>query len=230
MEDLPIIQRRIVKRCLRMGKPVITATHMLESMIVNPVPTRAEVTDVANAVFEQSDAIMLSGETTTGRYPIECVRVFVKVAERIEGSGGAGYASDAVLEDDRQKLVKSAVVLADSLPDAKLLIFTRRGNMADFVSNLRPNAPVYAFTPNYPVCRKLTLNWGVDPVHLAFDTNPNRTIGAAQNYLVNRGLAKSGDRLVIITDVVIGEHRYDAIQLRVLGDESNMSPEVSVED
>src|SRR6202012_5126417 len=82
MEDLPIIQRRIVKRCLRQGKPVITATHMLESMIVNPVPTRAEVTDVANAVFEQSDAIMLSGETTVGKYPIECVKVLNRVHSR----------------------------------------------------------------------------------------------------------------------------------------------------
>jgi pyruvate kinase len=230
MEELPIIQRKIVKHCLRLGKPVITATHMLESMIVNPVPTRAEVTDVANAVFEQADAIMLSGETTTGRYPVECVRVFVKVATRTEASGGAGYANEAILEDDRQKMVRSAVVLADSLPHAKLLIFTRRGNMADFVSNLRPKAPVYAFTPSYPVCRKLTINWGVEPIHLAFDTNPNRTIGAAQNYLMGKHLAKEGDRLVIITDVVIGEHRFDAIQLRVVGDESNMSPEASVED
>jgi pyruvate kinase len=230
MEELPIIQRRIVKHCLRLGKPVITATHMLESMIQNPVPTRAEVTDVANAVFEQADAIMLSGETTTGRYPVECVRVLVKVAARTEGSGGAGFANDAILEDDRQKMVRSAVVLADSVPHAKLLIFTRRGNMADFVSNLRPKAPVYAFTPTYEVCRKLTLNWGVNPVHLAFDTNPNRTIGAAQNYLMGKGLTKPGDRLVIITDVIIGEHRFDAIQLRVVGDEANMSPEVSVQD
>ena len=93
MEELPIIQRKIVKRCLRIGKPVIVATHMLESMIENPVPTRAEITDVANAVFEQADAIMLSGETTTGRYPVECVQVFDRVARRIERSGGAGYGA-----------------------------------------------------------------------------------------------------------------------------------------
>ena len=80
MEELPIIQRRIVKRCIRLGKPVIVATHMLESMIENPVPTRAEITDVANAVFEQADAIMLSGETTMGRYPVECVKVLDRVA------------------------------------------------------------------------------------------------------------------------------------------------------
>src|SRR5205823_9448559 len=132
MEELPIIQRRIVKRCLKIGKPVIVATHMLESMISNPVPTRAEVTDVANAVFEQADAIMLSGETTVGKYPVECVRVLDRVARRIEQSGGAGFASEAMLGDDREKTVHSAVVLANSIPNARLVVFTRRGTMVDF--------------------------------------------------------------------------------------------------
>lgn len=218
MEDLPIIQRRIVKRCLRQGKPVITATHMLESMIVNPVPTRAEVTDVANAVYEQSDAIMLSGETTTGKYPVACVKVLDRVARRIEASGGAGFASEALLEGDREKTVRSAVVLANSLPDAKILVFTRRGTMADFASNMRPDAPIYACSPTYEVCRKLTLNWGTTPVHLPFDPNPNRTIAAAQDYLLARGLAKTGDHLVIISDIVVLEDRFASIQLRVVGE------------
>jgi len=102
MEDLPIIQRRIVKRCLEMGRPVIVATHMLESMIINPVPTRAEVTDVANAVFEQADAIMLSGETTVGKYPVECVKTLARVASRIEQTEGEGYAQEVILQGDRQ--------------------------------------------------------------------------------------------------------------------------------
>src|SRR5439155_18864350 len=97
MEELPIIQRRIVKSCIRLGKPVIVATHLLESMINNRVPTRAEITDVANAVFEQADAIMLSGETSIGHYPVECVEVLNRVATRIERSGGAGYAESAIL-------------------------------------------------------------------------------------------------------------------------------------
>ncbi len=90
MEELPIIQRRIVKHCIRSGKPVVVATHMLESMITNPIPTRAEITDVANAVFEQADAVMLSGETTVGRYPVEFVQMLHRVAQRIERSGGGG--------------------------------------------------------------------------------------------------------------------------------------------
>src|SRR5204862_5520333 len=90
-EELPIVQRRIVKTCLRAGKPVIVATHMLESMIESPMPTRAEVTDVSNAVFEQADAIMLSGETTVGKYPLKCIEVFDRIARRTERSGGANY-------------------------------------------------------------------------------------------------------------------------------------------
>src|SRR5204862_8212066 len=90
-EELPIVQRRIVKTCLRHGKPVIVATHMLESMIESPMPTRAEVTDVANAVYEQADAIMLSGETTVGKHPLKCIEVFDRIATRIERSGGANF-------------------------------------------------------------------------------------------------------------------------------------------
>lgn len=217
MEDLPIIQRKIVKRCLAKGVPVIVATHMLESMISNPVPTRAEITDVANAVFEQADAIMLSGETTVGKYPVKCVEVMNKVALRIERSGGAGYGEEALLEDDRQKTVSSAVRLANSLPDSKLVVFTRRGTMADYVSNLRPNVPIYAFAPTYEVCRKLIVNWGTYPHYLAFDPNPNRTIGSAINTLVEAKLAKKGDHLVIVSDMLAGEERFDTIQLRVVG-------------
>ena len=140
MEELPIIQRRIVKRCLRLGKPVVVATHLLESMVNNPVPTRAEITDVANAVFEQADAIMLTGETTSGRYPVECVKVLNRVALRTERSGGAGYGGEALLEDARQKTVAAAVSLANSVARSKILVFTRHGTMARYVSNLRPGA------------------------------------------------------------------------------------------
>ena len=215
MEDLPIIQRRIVKRCLELGKPVIVATHMLESMITNPVPTRAEVTDVANAVFEQADAIMLSGETTTGKYPIHCVKVLDKVAERIEHAGGLGYAERSVLDNDREKTVRSAVVLANSLPDAKIVIFTRRGTMAALTAGQRPQyAPIFAFATSWELCRKLSLFRAVDPHYLPFDAAPERTIASAEKYLVEKGLVKSGDHLVIVSDIFAGEDRFDSIQLR----------------
>lgn len=215
MEELPIIQRRIVKRCLQFGKPVIVATHMLESMIENPVPTRAEISDVANAVFEQTDAIMLSGETTVGRYPVRCVEVFDRVARRIERSGGAGYAKDAELNDTRQKTVYSAVVLADSLPRPKLIVFTRHGTMARYVSNLRPqHAPIFAFTPNEQICRQLALCWGTHPVLLPFTGDPNSTIEAAEEYLREARLTKAGDNLIVLSDLRAGGSQVDSIQVR----------------
>jgi pyruvate kinase len=215
MEELPIIQRRIVKSCLRLGKPVIVATQMLESMITNPLPTRAEITDVANAVFEQADAIMLSGETSLGRYPVECVRVLNRVALRIERSGGAGYAESAVLADRRQKTVASAVVLANSLPNSKIIVFTRHGAMARNVSKLRPkNAPIFAFTSSEEVYRQLSICWGVYPVKINFTEDPNATIEAAEKFLRTTKLTAPGDQLVIISDVRAGEERIDSVQLR----------------
>jgi len=217
MEELPIIQRRIVKHCIRFGKPVIVATQMLESMITNPVPTRAEITDVANAVFEQADAIMLSGETTIGRYPVECVEVLHRVALRTERSGGAGYADDALLEDARQKMVASAVVLANSLAGSKLIVFTRRGIMAGYVSNMRPQrAPIFAFTPSAEVCRQLAMCWGTCAIQTEFTRDPNKTIAAAEKYLSDNKLAAAGDQLVIVSDLRAGETLVDCVQLRTM--------------
>jgi pyruvate kinase len=215
MEELPIIQRRIVKLSIRLGKPVIVATHMLESMIFNPMPTRAEITDVANAVFEQADAVMLSGETSTGRYPVECVQVLHRVALRIERSGGAGYDKSAILEDIRQKTVASAVVLANSLRRAKLIVFTRHGTMPRNVSNLRPeHAPIFAFTPSENVRRQLSICWGVYPVRIDFTDDPNTTIRAAEEFLRTHRLTTPGDQLVIITDLRSDTERIDSVQLR----------------
>ena len=215
MEELPIIQRRIVKRCLRVGKPVIVATQMLESMVNHPVPTRAEITDVANAVFEQADAIMLTGETTAGRYPVRCVEVLNRVALRIERSGGAGYGKDALLEDARQKTVASAVALADSLPRAKILVFTRHGTMARYVSNLRPeHAPIFAVASTEQVCRQLAICWGTYPMRMDFTEDPNATIEAAEKYLRERKLISPNDNLVIISDLRAGKALVDCVQLR----------------
>src|SRR5436190_7348965 len=215
LEELPIIQRKIVKLCARLGKPVIVATHMLESMIHNPLPTRAEITDVANAVFEQADAIMLSGETSLGSYPVECVRILNRVALRIERSGGAGYAKDAILEDVRQKTVASAVVLANSLPRAKIIVFTRHGTMGRNVSNLRPeHATIFAFTPSEEVRRQPALCWGVCPVRIKFSDDPNATIEAAEKYLRESNLTSPGDNLVIISDLRAGDTLVDTVQLR----------------
>jgi pyruvate kinase len=217
MEDLPIIQRRIVKNCLRLGKPVIVATQLLESMITNPLPTRAEIADIANAVFEEADALMLSGETTIGRYPVECVEVLRRVAVRIERSGGAGYAENALLENTRQKMVASAVALANSLQDSKLVVFTLQGRMARYASNLRPpRAPIFAFTPSEEVCRQLALYWGTFPVRIDFAGDPHKTIATAEKFLRKNKLAAPGNQMVIVSDVRMGPALIDSIQVRVV--------------
>jgi pyruvate kinase len=217
MEELPIIQRRIVKKCIHFGKPVVVATQLLESMISNPLPTRAEITDVANAVFEQADALMLSGETTIGRYPVECVEVLRRVAMRIERSGGAGYAEDALLENVRQKMVASAVTLANSLQNSKLVVFTLQGRMARYASNLRPQrAPIFAFTPSEEVYRQLALYWGTFPARVDFSGGPDRAIAAAEKFLRKNKWAAPGDHMVIISDVRMGRALIDSIQLRVV--------------
>jgi pyruvate kinase len=158
---------------------------------------------------------MLSGETTVGRYPVRCVEVFDRVARRIERSGGAGYAQFAELNDARQKTVSSAVILADSLPRPKLIVFTRHGTMARYVSNLRPqHAPIYAFTPDEHICRQLALCWGTQPVLLLFTDDPNSTIEAAEKYLCHTGLTRPNDNLVVISDLRAGGAQVDSIQVR----------------
>src|SRR3984893_518591 len=217
MEELPIIQRRIVKNCIRFSKPVVVATQMLEAMITNPLPTRAEVTDVANAVFEQADALMLSGETTIGRYPVDCVEVLRRVAVRTERSGGAGYAENALLENIRQKMVASAVALAKSLHDSKLVVFTLQGRMARYASNLRPQrAPIFVFTPSEEVYRQLALYWGTFPARVDFSGGPDRAIAAAEKFLRKNKRATLGDHMGIISDVRMGRALIDSIQLRVV--------------
>jgi pyruvate kinase len=160
---------------------------------------------------------MLSGETTIGRYPVECVKVLHRVALRIERSGGAGYAEDALLEDARQKLVASAVVLANSLAGSKLIVFTRRGIMARYVSNMRPaRAPIFAFTPSDEVCRQLALCWGTCPIKTEFTRDPNKTIEGAEEFLRKSKLALPGDQFVIVSDLRAGETLVDCVQLRTL--------------
>ena len=217
MEELPIIQRRIVKICLQVGKPVIVATHMLESMITNPLPTRAEITDVANAVYEQADAIMLSGETSVGKYPVQCVETFDRVARRIERSGGAGFAADAVIDGPRQKTVAAAVSLANNFPQAKMVVFTFQGTMALYVSHLRPlHAPIFAFSPDERVCRRLALLYGVHAQRMGFVAEPDKNVFAAETALLLKGLAEPGDHLVVVTDILDGDRRHESVQLRIV--------------
>jgi pyruvate kinase len=217
-EELPIVQRRIVKTCLRIGRPVIVATHMLESMINSPMPTRAEVTDVSNAVFEEADAIMLSGETTVGKYPLKCIEVFDRIARRVERSGSALFHDLAELTLARQKLVKSAVVMANELKAAAILCFTRHGHMAGYAAWMRPRySPVYALCDNERAANELTLSWGVTPFVMEFDfIEPQNTIENALKKLTEQGRLMKGEMVVIIGAISVGTEIVDAVQMRTI--------------
>ncbi len=216
VEDLPIIQRDIIERCSYHGRKVIVATQMLESMIENPVPTRAEVTDIFNAVTEQVDCVMLSGETSVGKYPDRCVEVLDRVARRTEQRYPSGrFASDAPLKSNKHKVVKSAVVLANSIPGSKLVVFTKGGVTAHLLAHQRPeSAPIFAFTPSLHVSRAMMTARGVFPFVMEFADKPNDTIEAALQILRARDLIVVGDPIVILSDVLHDELIVDSILLR----------------
>jgi pyruvate kinase len=218
LEDLPIIQRQIIEKCSYHGRKVIVATQMLESMIENPVPTRAEVTDIFNAVIEQVDCVMLSGETSVGKYPDRCVDVLHRVITRTEASYPSGrFAQDAPLKTNKHKAVKSAVLLANDLPGSKLITFTRGGVTAHLLAHQRPEfAPIFAFTPNLNISRTLMSARGVFPFVMEFDCDPSKTIEDAIKILRQRNHLASGDTVVILTDVLHAELRSDSILVRTV--------------
>ncbi|MEM9399132.1 MAG: pyruvate kinase [Verrucomicrobiota bacterium] len=216
-EELPIIQRKIIKRCVASVKPVIVATHMLESMISNPMPTRAEITDVANAVFEEVDAIMLSGETTIGEYPEQCVDVLTKVAERIERSGSIHFHDKINLHDQREYVASSAVHLANGLKADGLLVFTRSGRMARVIAGLRPeNTPIFAFTPDEKLVRRMNLLYGVTPLYLGFTDVPQKNLPEAENMLIDRGILPENAKLVLLSELLVENQTIWSVQLREL--------------
>ena len=169
LEVLPRIQRRIIRTCAEMGKRAIVATHMLESMIENPIPTRAEVTDVANAVYEEADAIMLSGETTVGKYPVKCVEILDRIARSTESSRGLRFTDNLLVEGDKQHIAKAAVDLAESISAKAIIVPTRRGRMANRVTNCHPQEPIIcAFTNSGSTRRQLVLNRNVLSYQIEF--------------------------------------------------------------
>jgi pyruvate kinase len=212
--DLPILQRRIVKRCHELGTRVIVATQLLESMIQNPTPTRAEVTDVMNAAYEEADSLMLSGETSVGRYPERCVEAIVRITSRIERTGGHGFGQHVILGDERQKTARAAVSLADSLVDARLVVLTRRGVLANHIALMRPRTNgFYAFTPKERVCRQLSLTRGIRAFQMPFCSNIEETVKRATEQLREAGLVREGTPIVIVSDILSDHFAANSILL-----------------
>ena len=217
LRELPVIQRRAVRTCLAIGRPVIIATHMLESMISQPMPSRAEITDVANAVYEQADCVMLSGETTVGKYPLECVQILDSIARRIEEELAMDFPEPAVFIQERMKVFRAAVVLANEFPRSLILVFTRHGtNAAGLSAHRPPRAPILAVTDSLETLRHLKMVRSVEPFLLQDFTDPESTIERATASLLKLGRITPGDKLVIVSDVQAKDRRIDSIQLRTV--------------
>jgi pyruvate kinase len=217
-EELPVLQRDMVRRCAMVGKPVIVATHLLESMIDNPLPTRAEVTDVANAIYEQVDAVMLSGETASGRYPLRCVQVLDTIARRIEMRPGLEfYKERPAPTTQRGHLAQGACRLADSLGSRAIVVMTRRGYFGQLVASYRPQrAIIYAFTNMSTTRRKLWLNRSVVPFRMNLSQDPEKTIVNALAKLRERHLIEPGEPVVVVSDVATASgDLVTSIQVRV---------------
>jgi pyruvate kinase len=213
---LPQVQTQIVEACLVQGKPVIVATHLLESMISAPMPTRAEISDIANAVRERADAVMLSGETTTGLYPLECVEVMKQIIGCTEPHDKRVLNENIVLTEPKAKMLRSAAVLAQQLDHSGIVVFTRSGFLGYTLGALRPKGiPIYAFTDKEHIFRHLLLPWGVEPFLMEFnEEDPEQTILNAIAYLKRREWIIPGSWLVVITNVLAGKKIIDTIQLR----------------
>lgn len=200
-EKVPLIQKKIIRACNDAGKPVITATQMLESMIIHPRPTRAETSDVANAILDGTDAVMLSGETASGGFPVEAVNIMAKVAMDVESAelrrlpprhGHNHNIPEAVAE--------AACHAANTLRAKAIVVFTQSGSTASLISRFRPQLPIIAFTPFPDIQRRLSIYWGVKSRPVGSTQNTDEQIAAVEKTLLASGF-KKGDMVVITMGV-----------------------------
>ncbi len=201
-ERVPVIQKHVIRRSADWRKPVITATQMLESMVENPRPTRAEASDVANAVFDGSDAVMLSAETASGKYPREAVAMMAKIVIEAE-SKMAEFTLPRRRRDHRglsiaETICESVAHAADDLHMGAIAIFTESGNTARLISKYRPKAQIYAFAQNEAVCNRVNLFWGVHPVRTEQARSAEDMVHTAERELLQQGNVSVGDVLGVV--------------------------------
>src|SRR3989339_486269 len=198
IEKVNILQKEIIKMCNALGKPVITATQMLESMIENPSPTRAEVSDVANAIFDGTDAIMLSGETAIGKYPIQAVEMMYKIGKTVEPKIDRSKNVDYLATDDLSDIISKNVVRISEVYGVKdILVPTESGKTARMVSRYRPNARIIALASTERVQRQLVLPFGVYPCRIPKHANSSVIFKLTDEFIKKSNLFKKGDKLII---------------------------------
>ena len=205
-EEVPLIQKKLIDLCLTVSKPVIVATQMLDSMIRNPRPTRAEVSDIANAVIDHTDAVMLSGETASGKYPIPALRTMATVVRQTERSGYDFLPISKELSSDsaQDSVAEVANILARRVKAKLILVGTLSGSAARTISRYRTDLPIYAVTHHERVYRQLNLVWGVTPVLLPDCRSVEELVGRSIAELKQRHIVKGGDRIIVVAGEPVG--------------------------
>lgn len=220
VEEVPLLQQQMIDLCRKHNKTVIVATHLLESMIENPTPTRAEVSDIAFAVTQKADAIMLSGETAMGKYPLKAINIMDRVARRIEQSFLKDLKINVNFEDNQAKqIVLSGAYVGNNIKADAILVFTCSGHMASLTSNCRPNPIIYAFASTERVKHKLNLNWGIKPSNIKFSKDPEKTVQLAIKVLKENGNLKKGNTIVVVSNILAGDaekQNVDTVQIRTI--------------
>ncbi|HET8841888.1 MAG TPA: pyruvate kinase, partial [Ktedonobacteraceae bacterium] len=203
-EKVPLIQKRIITRCNELGLPVITATQMLESMIINPRPTRAEVNDVSNAVLDKTDLVMLSAETASGAYPIEAVQMMVRIILETEAGGKTARQPQRQRLSQEKAVSHAARALSEEASVKAIVVFTQSGNTARLISQDRPRTPILAFTPSGRVYRQLALWWGVWPHCIEMKGLTDELIETVGQRLIDNSLIYAGEYVVIMGGLPFG--------------------------
>ena len=216
LANLPNIQRKIMSNCARYGVRSIVATHLLESMIDNPTPTRAEVTDVANAIYEGADAVMLSGETTIGKYPIESVKFISRIAKQTEKYRTLGYESQLISKTDWQHLGVAAKDIAESIKADGIIAITRSGQTAEIVANAKPfMIPIFAFSNNKKTIKQLSLTGSVHAYKSSMYSDHEKNLQSIMKIL-KKELSPTRELKFAVISGILSENSADAIEVRSL--------------
>jgi len=221
-EKVPTIQKNIIMRALQKNRIVITATQMLETMSLNPVPTRAEASDVANAIFDGTDAIMLSGETASGKYPLKAIQMMTRIASEAEKSSFMKY--NIQHEKDPEDIIthavaRSAANILHEIGAKAIAAFSVSGKTAKLISKQRPLNPVYAFTPSLKVYNRMALMWGVTPVLIPKINKVTRLIEAGERMLIDKKYLKKDDLMIFITGLALKTGSTNLIKIHKVGHE-----------
>ncbi len=222
-EQVPIIQKHVIQRAAEWRKPVITATQMLESMVENPRPTRAEASDVANAIFDGSDAVMLSAETASGRYPREAVEMMARIIGEAEA-----HMREVVTPRRRERrrlsisesICESVAHAGEDLDMRAICVYTETGTTARLVSKYRPRPRVFAFAHREPVAKRVNLYWGVEPVQCEHASSAEAMVRTAEHELLKKGVVRRGDVMGVISGTRGASGSTNIMRLHVVGDEA----------